>query len=107
MSLREHFLEFIRRLSSKGDPLPLYQLTRFPLKVGAGYIVISWLVLMGADWLQVNGLIPGWIDSFLPWALVIGYPLAIISSWIIGAGYSCVFAMVVGFPIIIALAWFT
>ena len=61
---------------------------------------------MGAEWLQVNGLIPGWIDSLLPWVLVIGYPLASIFSWFIGAGYSCVFAIIVGFPIMIALAWY-
>lgn len=52
------------------------------LKVGIAYLVAAWLVLQLADVVFPAMQLPGWSTSLVLGILIVGFPLALVLSWI-------------------------
>ena len=50
-------------------------------KVAAAYIIVAWLLLQVSDTLVPALHLPGWFNSGVAFALIIGFPIALIFAW--------------------------
>jgi TolB-like protein/Tfp pilus assembly protein PilF len=50
-------------------------------KVGAAYVVVSWLLIQAAGVLEPALLLPDWVDRVVTVFLLIGFPIVLIFAW--------------------------
>jgi TolB-like protein/Flp pilus assembly protein TadD len=50
-------------------------------KVGAAYVVVSWLLIQAAGVLEPALLLPDWVDRVVTVMLLIGFPIVLIFAW--------------------------
>ncbi|NIV18587.1 MAG: hypothetical protein GWN47_09345 [Woeseiaceae bacterium] len=55
---------------------------RHVLRVAGGYLLLAWLVLQVADVLGSLLELPNWVGRLVFFILLIGFPLAILASWV-------------------------
>ena len=58
------------------------------IKVGVAYLVIGWLVLQLADVIFPAMRLPEWSTSLVLGLLIVGFPVALVLSWLFDIGPS-------------------
>ena len=50
-------------------------------RVSVAYLVMAWLLVQAADQLSAYFVIPGWVNSLLALALILGFPILVLFAW--------------------------
>ena len=51
-------------------------------KVGAAYLVVAWLLVQVASTLAPQLNLPDWVPRLVTFALLLGFPLALVLAWV-------------------------